>query len=213
MSSPSPSQGLALIVSAPSGTGKTTVCGKLREQLPNLQFKVSDTTRQPRQGEEDGIHYHFVSDDEFQKGIKNGEYLEWAQVHTDHYGTRRRQVEQNLQQGYDLLMELDVQGVTSLREQNFDGVFVLILPPSLAELEKRLVGRGTESPEKIQKRLDTAKSEIAQYKLFDYIVTNNEVNETVSILKQILQSERFKAPRFQPESGDILSIIKSQVIN
>ncbi|QPJ63126.1 MAG: guanylate kinase [Candidatus Nitronauta litoralis] len=213
MSSPSPNQGLALIVSAPSGTGKTTVCGKLREQIPDLRFKISDTTRQPREGEKDGIHYHFISEDTFQNGIKNGDYLEWAQVHTDHYGTRRNQIEQNLQQGYDLLMELDVQGVTSLREQNFDGIFVLILPPSLSELEKRLVGRGTESPEKIQKRLETAKSEIAQYKLFDYIVTNNEVNETVSVLNNILQSERFKTTRFRPKSDEILSIFNSQETN
>ncbi len=211
MSSPPPKEGLALIVSAPSGTGKTTVCGKLRDQLPDLRFKVSHTTRSPRTGEQDGIHYHFISEDEFQDGIQKGVFLEWAKVHTDHYGTRRDQVENSLSNGFDLLMELDVQGVTSLREQNFDGVFVLILPPSLAELEKRLVGRGTESADKIKKRLDTAKSEIAQYKRYDYIVTNHEIDDTVLILKNILESERFKSTRFVPESQDIQSLINNPV--
>lgn len=211
MSSPSPQKGLALIVSAPSGTGKTTVCGKLREQLPNLRFKISHTTRSPREGEQDGVHYHFISETEFQNGVQNGVFLEWAQVHTDHYGTRRDQVESSLRNGFDLLMELDVQGVTSLREQNFDGVFVLILPPSLAELEKRLVGRGTEPADKIKKRLDTAKNEIAQYKLYDYIVTNHEIDDTVLTLKNILHSERFKSTRFVSESQDIQSLINNPV--
>lgn len=211
MSSPSPKKGLALIVSAPSGTGKTTVCGKLREQLPDLRFKVSHTTREPRTGEQDGIHYHFISENDFQDGIQKGVFLEWAKVHTDHYGTRGDQVENSLSNGFDLLMELDVQGVTSLREQKFDGIFVLILPPSLAELEKRLVGRGTEPADKIKKRLDTAKSEIAQYKLYDYIVTNHEIDDTVLTLKNILQSERFKSNRFVPESQDIQSLINNKV--
>ncbi len=208
---PSPQKGLALIVSAPSGTGKTTVCSKLREQLPDLQFKISHTTRQPRSGEQNGVHYHFISEAEFQNGISRDDFLEWAKVHTDLYGTHRDPVEQNLNQGKDLLMELDVQGVTSLREQKFDGVFVLILPPSLAELEKRLTGRGTEPPEKIKKRLDTAKHEIAQFKLYDYIVTNHEVEDTVQTLKSILQSEHCKRERFQPSSADIQALLDKTV--
>ncbi len=209
--SPLPKEGLALIVSAPSGTGKTTVCGKLRQQLPDLKFKVSHTTRTPRRGEEDGVHYHFISKDEFDEGVTRGDYLEWAKVHTDQYGTRRDQVEYYLNQGNDLLMELDVQGVASLREQDFCGVFVLILPPSLAELEKRLIGRGTEVAEKIQRRLITAKKEIAQYQLYDYIITNQEVDDTVQVLKSILSSEHYNRTRFNPGSDDIRALLNNPV--
>ena len=199
--------GLALIVSAPSGTGKTTVCGKLRELLPELGIKVSHTTRNPRTGEVDGVHYHFIDTKEFQEGVDRGDFLEWAQVHTDLYGTLRQPVEEQLSQGRDLLMELDVQGEASLREQNFPGIFVLILPPSLPELERRLVHRATETPEKIARRLETAKTEIARYPLYDYVVTNHVVEDTVQTMMAILHAERHRSTRYCPDNEEIRSLM------
>ncbi len=204
-------KGLAIIVSAPSGTGKTTVCARLRERMPGLRFKVSHTTRPPREGEVDGVHYHFISESEFQRRLKEGDFLEWARVHGHYYGTARQTVEDHLQRGEDLLMELDVQGVASLRAMEFDGVFIFILPPSLEELEKRLMKRGTEPPEKIRQRLETAKAEIIRYRLYDYVVTNHEVDDTVETVQTILKSEPFRSHRFQPESPDIQALIKTQV--
>ncbi|MFQ5481451.1 MAG: guanylate kinase [Nitrospinaceae bacterium] len=202
------STSLPIVVSAPSGTGKTTVCARLRGRHPNLKIKVSHTTRPPRPGEIDGVNYHFIQESDFQKSIQAGEFLEWAQVHGHYYGTCRRTVENHLQNGDDLLMELDVQGVETLRKIDFDAVYILILPPSFEELKQRLLQRGTEPPGQVEKRLKVAKTEIARYHLYDYVVTNHKIDSTVDTILAILHAEKNRTRRFHSPSEDIQSILK-----
>jgi guanylate kinase len=201
--------GLAIILSAPSGTGKTTVCQELRKKYPNLRFSVSHTTREPREGETPDRDYFFISQEEFQR-IKNEDgFLEWAEIHGNSYGTARKTVENILEKGQDLILELDVQGVESLRKINFRGLFIFILPPSLRELERRLRDRGTEDEARIVKRLEVGRKEISKYRLYDYIVTNNTVEETVNVLSEIMNAEKHRTERFVSSSSDIQEILNA----
>ena len=201
--------GLAIVLSAPSGTGKTTVCQILRKRYPDLRFSVSHTTREPRESEIPDRDYFFTSEDEFQK-IKNEDgFLEWAEIHGNYYGTARKTVEDILEQGQDLILELDVQGVESLRKINFKGLFILLLPPSLRELERRLRDRGTEDEARIVKRLEVGREEISKYRLYDYIVTNNTLEETVNALSEIINAEKHRTERFRSSSSDIQDILNT----
>jgi len=199
--------GIPFIISAPSGTGKTTICGILKKRLPDLQFAVSHTTRSKRKGEEEGVDYYFISKEEFEHKIEDTDFLEWAQTHGNYYGTSFSTITEHTQKGQDLLLELDVQGVESLRSSNYQGVFILILPPSLAELKRRLEFRGTESPEKISSRLETGRNEILQYKLFDYVLTNNVVEDTVNNIISIMNSEKLRSNLYCPQSEDIQKLL------
>ncbi|MZH46054.1 MAG: guanylate kinase [Nitrospinae bacterium] len=204
-------QGLPIIFSAPSGTGKTTTCKILREKLPDLKVAVSHTTRDIRKGEKDGEDYNFVSTEEFENKIKNNDFLEWARVHDFYYGTSLQSADKLLKNGYDTLIELDVQGVETLRKMNYKGVFILILPPSLEEMEARLRKRGTDSEESIQRRLKTGKEEIKKYKMYDYVVTNNEIEGTVNTLLAIIKAEKTKVSKYCPGSPDIQALLKDEV--
>lgn len=200
---------LLIVLSAPSGTGKTTVCNRLRELHPDLKFSVSHTTRPPRGNEKDGVDYHFIDHEQFEAMLKEGEFLESAWVHGHHYGTAHSTVNRHREQGEDLVMELDPQGAASIRKLNLDAVFIFVLPPSLEELENRLRKRNTESEEKIAARLETGKMEISQYRLYDYIVTNHEVEATVQTLLCIIRAEKHRSSRFATDCPVIGGILKS----
>ncbi len=200
-------EGLPIIISAPSGTGKTTTCKLLKEKLPSLKIATSHTTRKIREGELQGVDYFFVSKEDFESKKDNKDFLEWAQVHTEYYGTSFEAIEKHQQKGFDILLELDVQGVDSLRNMNFKGIYILILPPSIEEMTKRLRKRGTESEESIQRRLKTGKEEIKNYKTYDYVITNFEVAETVESILAIVQAEKSRVGRYIPTSEDIKELL------
>ncbi|PIQ95669.1 MAG: guanylate kinase [Nitrospinae bacterium CG11_big_fil_rev_8_21_14_0_20_56_8] len=210
MTSNPPRKGIPFVISAPSGTGKTTTCKLLRQRLPELGFSVSHTTRKPRQGEVHGVDYHFIPEEEFKRKIEQGDFLEYAQVHNHYYGTAFETVDRFTQNGDDILLELDVQGVETLRTKNYPAVYIFILPPSLEELKKRLTQRGTETAEKIQERIEVGKHEITRYTLYDYVTTNFVVEETVDNLVSIIHAERSRSSRYQPPCKDIAALLRSK---
>ena len=205
------SNGMAIILSAPSGTGKTTTCKLLREKLPDLKIAVSHTTRTIRNGEKDGVDYIFISQKEFEDKIEDNKFLEWARVHTYYYGTSFQSIETNIKDGNQTLLELDVQGVETLRKMEYQGIYILILPPSIKEMEARLKKRGTDSEDSIQRRIETGKKEVKKYKMYDYVITNFEIEETVNIILSILQAEKVRAPLYTPTSPDIAELLKDGV--
>jgi len=204
-------KGFAIIISAPSGTGKTTICNSLRESIPDLKFTISHTTRKIREGEVDGVDYIFISKNEFKNKIKNNDFLEWAQVHDNYYGTSLESADTTINKGYDTLLEIDIQGVKSLRKMNYQGTYIIIFPPSIKELEVRLRKRGSDLEEKILQRVETGKKEIKKYKMYDYIVTNHVVEDTVNNLISIMQAEKFKVQHYLPNSPDIKLLLKDEV--
>jgi guanylate kinase len=179
-------RGLLLVVSSPSGAGKTTLCNRLRQEFPKLGFSVSYTTRQPRPGETDGVEYHFVSPSQFQEMAANDEFAEYAMVHGNMYGTAARQVSTALELGRDLLFDIDFQGGRQLRNRFRDEVvLVFILPPSLRELERRLRRRATDADEVIAQRLKVARSELAHYAEYDYLIVNDDFDRAYDALRAV----------------------------
>jgi guanylate kinase len=183
-------RGTPFVVAAPSGTGKTTVCVALRERDPGLVLSVSHTTRKPRAGERDGIDYHFVSDAEFQQLVAQDAFLEWAVYNGNRYGTSWRSIEAPLAQGRDVLLEIEVQGARQVRARLADARLIFLLPPSLAELRRRLAGRATDTAAQVAARLDTARSELAAVEEFDYAVVNDDLERCVANVQAILAGER-----------------------
>ena len=202
-------EGLPIIISAPSGAGKTTLCQALKKRLPDLNFSVSHTTRSPRNNEQNGVDYHYISKEKFLEMTDRGEFLEWAKIHGNYYGTARTNVENTLQKGKDLVLELDVQGVEALRNLKYKGVYIFILPPSMQELEKRLTKRGTESDDQIKQRLEAGKKEIAKSHLYDFAVTNVDIDESVETILSIILAEKKRMNRYQPDCPEISKIIQS----
>ena len=200
-------KGLSIIISAPSGTGKTTTCKRLIQRMPNLKIATSHTTRKIRDGETDGVDYFFISKKQFETKRDNKDFLEWAQVHNEYYGTSFESIEKPQQEGFDILLELDVQGVDSLRNMKFNGVYIFILPPSIEEMTKRLRKRGTETEESIEIRVNTGKEEIKNYKKYDYVITNFDVEETVESILSIVQSEKSRVSHYIPTSDDIKELL------
>ena len=200
-------KGLPIIISAPSGTGKTTTCKRLIQRMPNLKIATSHTTRKIRDGETVGVDYFFISKKEFETKRDNKDFLEWAQVHTEYYGTSFESIEKPQQEGFDILLELDVQGVDSLRSMKFNGVYIFILPPSIEEMTKRLRKRGTETEESIEIRVNTGKEEIKKFKKYDYVITNFDVEETVESILGIVQSEKLRVSHYIPTSDDIKKLL------
>ena len=195
--------GIIFILSAPSGTGKTTICKLLTQKLPDLKFSISHTTREPRNGEVEGTDYHFTSKKEFEEKIERGEFLEWAKVFKNYYGTAFASVDRHHLNGDDVLIELDVQGAQSLREIHYKAVFIFIMPPSLESLEARLNNRGTESASIIQQRLKISEKEIQLSPLYDYILTNVDVEETTDHLLSIIKAEHFRKEHYKPSPPDL----------
>jgi len=204
------SNGIIFILSAPSGAGKTTVCKLLKQKLPNLKFSISHTSREPRAGEVEGTDYHFITQKEFEKKIKDGEFLEWAKVFKNYYGTASESVDQHLIKGEDVLIELDVQGAQSLRNINYKAVFIFMMPPSLKVLETRLKNRETESASIIQERLKISEKEMQLSPLYDYILTNVDAEGTTDHLLSIIKAEHFRKEHYKPSSPDLDNLINDE---
>lgn len=191
-----PHRGCLFVLSAPSGTGKTTISKRVCEELEDIQISVSYTTRQPRQGEIDGVHYHFVDLDSFNQMLRDGVFLEWAEVHGNYYGTSRLKIDSILSIQKDILLDIDTQGAKSIKAQAPDSVLIFIMPPSFEELKNRLYKRGTDSPEKIIQRLKNAETEINQRMYYDYIVVNDNLDKAVEDVKCIIKAERNRILRY-----------------
>ncbi|MBW2506133.1 MAG: guanylate kinase [Deltaproteobacteria bacterium] len=188
--------GSLFIISAPSGTGKTTILKKIVAAMDNVAFSVSHTTRAPRPVEQDGIDYFFIDKDNFARMQQQGLFLEWAEVHGNLYGTSSYAIQEATEQGRDLLLDIDVQGARQVKNKlGHTGVFVFIAPPSLEELARRLVGRSTESEDVITTRLKNAREEMKSLNQYDYVIVNDTVTEAVEVLKSIIIAERSRKRR------------------
>jgi guanylate kinase len=182
--------GILFVLSAPSGTGKSTAARGLLERVGDLEFSVSYTTRPRRPGEEEGRHYHFIDRERFERMVEERAFLEWASVFGHLYGTGARATREALAAGRQLLLDIDVQGARQVRESGMPSVSIMLLPPDFAELESRLRRRGSESDEERASRLARARREAEDYRHFDYVVINRDVSETVSELESIVRAER-----------------------
>jgi guanylate kinase len=190
--------GILFVVSAPSGAGKTTLCKEIVDFFPGLRQSVSFTTRPARSGEVPGIDYHFVDESRFQAMIAAGEFAEWASVHGNFYGTALKTLQDASHAGEDLLLDIDCQGARQLKESVVQAVFIFILPPDMAELERRLRGRNTDSEEVIKRRLENAREEIEQSSWYDYRVINDNIEAALARLKDIIRQEMARHPVTKP---------------
>ncbi len=187
-------KGLLVILSGPAGSGKGTVGGRLRELAP-FEFSVSATTRNPRPGEIDGVHYHFITKEDFLTKIAAGEMLEHAEYVGNYYGTPKAPVDKALDEGKNILLDIEVQGALQIKEKMPDAVMIYILPPDYETLLSRIRGRGTESEEVIQKRMAQAKKEIEVFDKYDYIITNDDIDRAAGDILAILQTEKLRTVR------------------
>lgn len=187
--------GMLLIISGPSGTGKGTLVHKLMESDPTFRFSCSVTTRAPRTGEVEGIHYHFVNDEEYERMVANNEFLEHATVHGHHYGTLRKPVEELMKQGYNVLLDIDPQGAISVMENADDYVSVFILPPSFEDLRVRLHTRNTDDPVEIERRLNNARGEVKKIDRYQYAVVNDDLELAFCQLQAIVNAEKLRTKR------------------
>jgi guanylate kinase len=185
-------KGLLIVLSGPSGVGKGTVCNALRGKMDNLVYSVSATTRNPRLGEEDGVNYFFKSHDQFKDMIERDRLLEYAEYVGNYYGTPRDFVEQTLQSGKDIILEIEVQGALKVKEKFPEGVFIFLLPPSLSELEDRIRGRGTENQATIDHRLTVAVDEIGLVDHYHYAVVNDQIDQACKRIESIVIAEHCK---------------------
>jgi guanylate kinase len=197
-----------IIVSAPSGTGKSTALARVLREVPAIRFSVSHTTRAPRPGENDGADYHFVDRAAFDRLIEEGAFLEWAEVHGERYGTSRREYDRALRDGVDLLLDLDVQGATQARKAIADAVTIFILPPSFAALEQRLRGRGHDGEDTIRRRLESAQEELRLYATYDYLIVNDDLESCVESLKAVIRAARLRRSRMDGAARRILETLR-----
>ena len=188
-------RGTLFVVSSPSGGGKGTIIRHVLDVVPNLSYSVSFTTRAPRNNEANGREYFFISRQVFEEMVAAGEFLEWACVHGNLYGTAKRQIAEETTAGTDIVLEVDVQGAESVRELPLDSVSVFILPPSFEVLRERLIARGTDSPQELEVRLRNAPEELRQYSAFDYVIINDEVERAAGQLASIIYAERARCRR------------------
>ena len=192
------SKGSLFIVSAPSGAGKTTLCRKLVSSLPNLQFSVSYTTRQPRRGEVNDRDYTFINRQDFRLMADKGEFIEWAEVHGALYGTSRKRLEELLESGNDVILDIDTQGAMQIKERYKEGIYIFILPPSLETLKERLKNRMTDSKEEIGKRLGRAIAEIKTFDKYDYVIINDILEDALMEFEAVVISQRVSIIKINP---------------
>jgi len=188
-------QGILIVISGPSGTGKGTICRKLLRNNPQLKYSVSVTTRKPRVGEVDGVNYFFTSREQFITMIEGGALLEWAEVYGNFYGTPRCYVQEQLIKGYDIVLEIDTQGAMKVKKNFPEGVYVYIIPPSLDELAERINKRGTDSSSAIEHRLECAMDELELAQNYHYIVINDQVAAAVQRVETIIAAEKYRSER------------------
>lgn len=188
-------RGILFIISAPSGTGKTTLCKQLTANIPGLWHSISYTTRKPRSGEEHGREYFFTDEPTFQTMIERHEFVEWARVYGHLYGTPRKTLADKIDQGIDVLLEIDVQGALQVKKKFEDAVSIFILPPSMSVLRQRLLARASESSEEVQRRLQKVKEEVWSYRDYAYIVRNDDLTRSLRDLENIFLGERLKTKR------------------
>jgi len=186
------SKGLLIVLSGPSGVGKGTVCTALRKKMPNLIYSVSATTRQPRMGEEEGVNYFYKSREQFLDMIEHNQLLEYAEYVGNYYGTPRDFVEQTINEGKDIILEIEVQGALQVKKTFPQGVFIFLLPPSLDELKDRIKGRGTENETVIDHRMSVAEEEINMIEYYDYAVVNDEIEHACRRIEAIITAEHCK---------------------
>ena len=188
-------RGTLVVVSGFSGAGKGTVLAQVLARRPDLYFSVSFTTRAPREGEQDGVNYHFVTREEFQARIGRGEFLEYAEYVGNYYGTSMQVIREKLERGIDVVLEIEIQGAMKIKEKIPDTVLIFVTPPTIQELKDRLVGRGTETQEVIESRLKRASEEAEGIESYDYLLVNDVVEDCVDELHEIILSERRRASR------------------
>ena len=195
--------GLLIIISGPSGAGKGTICQSLRQHRPDIFYSISATTRAPRDGEQDGINYYFKSKKEFEEMLARDEFLEWARVYDNYYGTPRAPVTEAIAAGKDVILEIDVQGAMKVKEKAPEGVYVFIVPPSLDVLRTRIIGRATDSMEIINKRMNKALGELSKLYEYNYVVINDVVAQAVNKLECIIEAEKCQSQRYRfvPDGG------------
>lgn len=193
-------KGLLFVVSAPSGAGKTTICSRLMKSMDNIGFSVSHTTRKPRAGEADGRDYYFVSDETFADMVGSNDFVEWAEVHGNRYGTSRAELERLFGMGKDVLLDIDTQGAAQLRSSGIDGTFIIILPPDLNTLETRLRGRGTDPEDVIATRLANAIGELSRYKEYEFAIVNDDLDVAVGTLGSIITATKHQVRNMDPEA-------------
>ncbi len=198
-------KGLLIVISAPSGTGKTTLTHMLLKEFPDMEFSVSYTTRKPRPGEVNGKDYFFVDKETFERMIEEGDFLEWAEVYGNLYGTSKSQVLKALNEGKDILLDIDTQGALQVKKNFPEAVLIFILPPSFKELERRLRSRGTDDEETIEKRLKIARVEVERAPLYDYIVVNDVLEKAYEKLRSIVIAEKCRTERLK---GQFEKIVK-----
>ncbi len=199
--------GKLFIITAASGTGKTSLVKELLATTDNLTVSISHTTRAPRPGESDGVHYHFTTVDEFKRLIDESAFLEYAQVFDNFYGTTRQAVERLLSDGVDVILEIDWQGALQVKEKFSDAVMIFILPPSRDALRSRLSNRGQDSDEVIEKRLAGSLTEMRQYDKFDYVVINDDFAEALADLQVIIKSHRLSRATQQARNGKLIDAL------
>ena len=217
MSSSSPERasrrGLMFVVSAPSGTGKTTVAERLVQILPDLALSRSYTSRPAREGESDGVDYNFITRARFDEMVAADEFLEWADVFGNLYGTCAADTEHHLEQGRDLVLVIDVQGARQVRRRCHDMVGVFVLPPSYDVLERRLRGRSKDSEAAIQRRLATARAEVAAYSEYEYVIVNDELEACVDRLRSIVVAERARLRRAREDAEQIVATFRKDTLS
>ncbi|NLX70403.1 MAG: guanylate kinase [Clostridiales bacterium] len=188
-------KGLLIVLSGPSGTGKGTICSAYLKRNPGAILSVSVTTRKPRPGEKEGVNYYYTDKKSFEKMVDENRFLEYAQVYGNYYGTPRDFVEKKIASGYDVILEIDIQGALQVKEKFPEGVFVFIIPPSMDELKRRIVKRGTESAEAIYTRFQSAYQELNYMAQYNYVVVNDTVDEAVRKLEAIVLAEKCRVAR------------------
>lgn len=190
-------KGVLIVISGPSGAGKGTICKALLEKHKEIMLSVSATTRNPREGEVDGVNYHFLSRDEFVSRIEKDDFLEHAEVYGNYYGTPKSDVQKILDSGRDVILEIDIQGALKVKEQSEEGVFIFILPPSMEELKQRIIKRGSETPESLMTRFKSAYKEINYVSKYNYAVVNDTVEKAVEKIEGILLAEKCRVDRLK----------------
>ena len=205
-------RGLLFIVSAPSGTGKTTLCERLVQVVPGLRMSRSYTSRHARAGERDGVDYNFVGRKTFEQMVADKAFLEWADVFGNYYGTSAQDTEAALEAGEDVMLVIDVQGARQVRSRGIETVGVFVLPPSAEVLESRLRGRSKDTEEQVRRRLDVARSEVGEYAQYEYVVVNNDLDGAVNRMRSIVLAERARVKAMRAEADGIVETFKAESV-